>query len=58
MGGGHAGHPRLRLVELAQASWELCATKQRTHLCLVPGEQSGRVWTASVTGLVLATGNA
>lgn len=47
-------HPRLRLVELAQASRELCATKRRTCLCLVPGERSGRVWTASVPGLVLA----
>lgn len=53
-GGGHAEHPCLRLVELAQASRELCATKRRTCLCLVPGEQSGRVWTESVPGLVLA----
>lgn len=52
LGRGHAEHPRLRLVELAQASWELWATK------LVPGERSGHVWTASVTGLVLAAGNA
>lgn len=51
----HAEHPFLKLVELAQASWELCATKRRTRLCLV---RSGHVWTASVTGLVPATGNA
>lgn len=57
-GGGMQNPPRLRLVELTQASWELCATKRRTRLCLVPGERSGRVWTASVTGLLLATGDA
>lgn len=57
-GGGMQNPPRLRLVELAQASWELCATKRRTRLCLVPGERSGCVWTASVTGLLLATGDA
>lgn len=41
---------RLRLVEFTQASWELCTTKRRTCLCLMPGDWSGRVWTASVTG--------
>lgn len=37
--------------QVGQASWELCAvtTKRRACLCFVPGEQSGRVCTASVT---------